>query len=224
MFARGVQKTGVIRINPAVQIHQCEDEQKNECFVLMHPLRKDDVFPADLSKEQMVDLFFPKTTSDMAKSLSNVTSAFYGVMLESTGKVVGMENINPISQDFFYKLGTVKTQLTRADVGDRYTLPADARGVVIMLVSAIYNASPEYTFNIKKFSEDACEIELTGEDRYLRITKKLGISEHLQWPVLHRFMQGINDELQAGTDIKSEMLKAEDNGDCHERYTITRKR
>lgn len=225
-FQQAEPKKKVIRINQDVQIHKCDmvstDKIKNDCFMLMKPLRGDDVFPKDLSKEKMVELFFPKTSSDMAQSLSNVTSAFYGIMLQETGKIIGIENIDKVSQNFFYSLGKTKTILTKKDIQGKYDIPSDARGVVILFVSAIYNASPEYKFDIKKFDADHCEIELNGMDRYLRITKTLGISQHLQWPVLHRFMQGINDELQAGVQVKSEMLKEKDDGECHERFTITR--
>jgi hypothetical protein len=211
----------VVAINPSVQVHKCD---QNECYILMHRMREGDVFPESISKEKMIELFFPKTTSDMAESLSGVTSAFYGVMLQSTGKVIGMDNIDSVSQDFFYNLGKLKTKLTSDAVDGKYDLPKDARGVVILLVSAIYNASPEYRFDIKRFSEEHCEIELHGVDRYHRITRALGFEDKLQWPVLHRFMEGISDEMKADVDVKSEMLKINDSSECHERFTVTKRR
>jgi len=218
----------LVAINPSVQIHKCEmtedtHQTKNECFILMHKLRKDDVFPENLSKEKMIELFFPQTTNDMALALSSVTSAFYGVMLETCGKVVGFDNIDNISKDFFYKLGRAKSKATGEAIDGKFNIPKDARGVVILLVSAIYNASPEYKFQIKQFSEEHCEIELRGVDRYYRITKALNIDKNLQWPVLHRFMEGISDEIHANVNIKSEMLSVGQSGECHEKFTLRKR-
>lgn len=227
LMVKQPKQTALTVLHPNVKMHQCviegSDQTKNECFVLVHQLRKDDVFPEALDRDEMVKLFFPKTSADMALSLSNVTSAFYGIMLETCGKVVGFDNIDSVSRDFFYNLGRVKTKLTKESVNGSYEIPKDARGVVILLVSAIYNASPEYKFNIKQFDKEHCEIELQGADRYYRITKILNIEKKLQWPVLHRFMEGIGDELSADVNVKSEMLSVQDNGECHERFTIKRR-
>lgn len=73
------------------------------------------------------------------------------------------------------------------------------------------------------FDKDFTQIDLKGADRYLRVAKSMGFSEKLEWPVLHRFMEGIRDELKADVDIKSEMLSAKDNGECHERFTMRKK-
>lgn len=211
-----------------VRIHQgkitdSSGAKTNDCYILLQELRKDDVFPSTISKEKMIELFFPKNSSDLALSLSNATSAFYGIMLETCGKSIGFENVNKISKDFFYKLGRVKTKVTKESIAGQFEIPNDARGVVILLVSAIYNASPEYKFEIKQFNQDVCEISLRGIDRYYRITNLLGIKKHLQWPVLHTFMEGIKDELSADVDIKSEMISIKDTGECHERFLVKRR-
>ena len=227
MFSGTFRKI-ILNTGRNIKVHKCNivDDIKNtnQCYVLMRPLREHDTFTDSFDNKKMVELFFPETTSEMAQSLSNVTSAFYGIMLESTGKIIGMENIDKVSKDFFYNLGKVKTRLTNDAIAGKYEIPKDARGVVILLVSAIYNASPEYKINVREFTENSCEIDLTGSDRYYRITKALGMNNHLEWPVLHRFMEGINDEMQANTEIKSEMLDVKDNGECHERFTIQRRR
>ena len=218
----------IVAINSSVRISKCEiidssNPKTNECYILMKELRTEDIFPEDLSKEKMIELFFPETSKDMTLALSNVTSAFYGIMLQTCGSIVGMENIDKVSKDFFYNLGKVKSKLTTEATQGKYEIPKDARGVVILLVSAIYNASPEYKFHIKHFSKDHCEIELRGADRYYRITKALGINDKLEWPVLHRFMEGIRDEIQADVDVKSEMLSIKDSGECHERFTMSKR-
>src|ERR1700722_5503212 len=68
----------IVAINSSVKINKCEmidgNQTKNECYILMHELRKEDIFQEGLSKEKMIQLFFPNTSKDMALSLSNVTS------------------------------------------------------------------------------------------------------------------------------------------------------
>lgn len=195
----------------------------NECYALMKPLRKDDLFHKDLSQEQMIRILFPKAAPELVLSLSNVTAVFYGNMLQTIGNDIGMDKIDQVSKNFFYNLGKTLGKITKAATEGQYDLPKDARGITIALITAIYKASPEYKFQITHFNPDHCEIELKGDDRYLRVAKQMGFSEKLEWPVLHRFMEGIRDELKADIDVKSEMLVAEDSGKCHERFTMKKK-
>lgn len=219
--------TRIIHPAQGVQLHKCvmtyDTGEEQSCYVLMKKLRKDDTYIQTFDRQKMIDLFFPKTTSEMAESLSNVTSAFYGIMLENTGQYIGMDHVDFMSRGFFYKLGRTKARLTKEGIADRFTIPEDARGVVILLVSAIYNASPEYKFHVRAFSEDRCEIDLTGVDRYYRITRAMGMHKRLEWPVLHRFVEGLNDELKANSQVKSEMISINENAECHERFIITRR-
>lgn len=217
----------IIAINSQVQNHKrnliTSNETNNECWILMRELRKDDVFPTELNKEEMIKLLFPKTSPELVLSLSNVTAVFYGNMLQTCGNVIGMDNIDKVSNDFFYTLGKTIAKITTNATENQYDVPKDARGVAVVLITAIYKASPEYKFQVIHFDKDHCEIELKGADRYLRITKALGFSDKLGWPVLHRFMEGIRDELKADVDVKSEMLSAEDSGECHERFTMRKR-
>lgn len=215
-----VKINNVVAINSQVSIN----ETNNQCYMLMQELRKHDISHKDLNNKELVKILFPKTAPDLVLSLSNVTAVFYGNMLLTIGSSIGMDNIDKVSKDFFYNLGKTLANITINATKDQRELPKDARGVVIALITAIYKASPEYKFEVTHFDKDFSQIELKGDDRYLRVAKNLGFSEKLEWPVLHRFMEGISDELKANVDVKSEMLLAEDSGKCHERFTMTKKK
>jgi hypothetical protein len=195
----------------------------HECYKLVNSLRKDDVFPEELSQEEMINILFPKNAPELALSLSNVTAVFYGNMLQTIGNQIGMDNIDKVSKDFFYNLGKTLGKITINAMDGKCELPKDARGVTMALMTAIYKASPEYKFNVTHFDKDHSTIELKGDDRYLRVTKQLGFSDKLEWPVLHRFLEGASEELKANVDVKSEMLLAEDSGKCHERFTMKKR-
>ncbi len=193
----------------------------HECYDLIADIRRYDGFPVGPSEKELVNLFFPKTVSDLTKDLSNVTSAFYGVFLESLIGVVADGEIDAISKKFFYRLGRLKTAAIVTQHGAHPIIPQDARGIAIILISAIYNASPEYNFTISHYAEDKCVITLTGKDRYYRISKQLGIDDLLAWPTLTPFFEGINDELNVGCDITPLIRKLTADGGCDIEYKIT---
>ncbi len=197
--------------------------QTDECYKLMRELRKDDICHKDLNNRELVKILFPKTAPDLALSLSNVTAVFYGTMLQTIGNSIGMDKIDQVSKDFFYNLGQTLGKITKSSTSGQYNLPNDARGIAIALITAIYKASPEYKFEVTHFHKDFTQIDLKGADRYYRIAKSMGFENKLEWPVLHCFMEGINDELKADVDVKSEMLSIKDSGECHERFTMRKK-
>ncbi|MFT3741855.1 MAG: hypothetical protein QM752_04160 [Gammaproteobacteria bacterium] len=88
------------------------------------------------------------------------------------------------------------------------------------MVSAIYNASPEYGFQILQYTPAQSEFFLSGSDRYFRITKSIGMKKNLKWPVLHAFMEGIRDELSIEASIHSEMITANESGECLSHYLL----
>ncbi len=224
MIRFNAQKTlhNVANVHPLLK-NQAKFIQADDCYKLMRELRKDDICHKDLNNEELVKILFPKTASDLTLSLSNVTAVFYGTMLEVVGRGIGMDKIDQVSKDFFYNLGKTLGKITINATDGQLELPRDARGVTIALITAIYKASPEYKFEVSHFNKDHCQIDLNGADRYLRVTKSMGLDKKLEWPVLHRFMEGISDELKADVNIKSEMLLAEDSGKCHERFTMRKK-
>jgi len=192
----------------------------HECCDLVADIRRYDYFPTGPSEKDLVNTFFPKTVSDLANDLSNVTSAFYGIFLELLIDVVGHNKIDPISKKFFYRLGRMKTAAVLDNFSEHPILPKDARGIAIILISAIYNASPEYNFSIMHYSAEKCVITLTGKDRYFRISSQLGIDELLSWPTLTPFFEGINDELELNCTITPVIRKLAADGSCNIEYNI----
>ena len=165
----------------------------------LEPLRGNDSFPSINLKHEIIDLFFPQNTSELTQNLSNVTSAFYGLLLKNIGEEIGNENIDLQSKKLFYQLGKLKT-LQALEMNPK--LERNARSFAIVLISAIYNASPEYIFTIEKYTKKNTTIILTGVDRYLRILTELEIAQYVTFPTLLPFLQAINDTLEINCEIE----------------------
>ena len=81
-----------------------------------------------------------------------------------------------------------------------------------VIVSAIYNASPEYVFEIIELSPNKTIFKLDGIDRYLRILSQLDIEHHITFPVLIPFMEGIKNALDLDCKIEFEsVINKEEN-------------
>lgn len=172
---------------------------KQNLLTNLESLRGNDIFPSDPLKEEIIDLFFPQNTSELTQNLSNVTGAFYGLLLKNIGEEIGYENIDLHSKKLFYQLGKLKT-LQALEMNPK--LERNAKAFAIVLISAIYNASPEYIFTIEKYTEKNTTITLTGVDRYLRILTELKIAEYVTFPTLLPFLQAINDTLEINCEIE----------------------
>lgn len=181
---------------------------KNNLIKDMHFIRGNDVYLTQELKNLCIESFFPENTAELVLDLSNVTSAFYGLALKNINELYGGDSANSISEKIFYDLGRIKTQQCKLKLEN---FPNDTRAFAFVLVSAIYNASPEYVFEVLQFSPERTEVKLEGVDRYLRILSQLGIDQHIKFPTLIPFMNGIKDELQLSCkiDFQSEINKVE---------------
>jgi|GEM_PF-1132836 len=183
---------------------------KNPLMEDMHFIRKNDVYLTKEIEEVCRDSFFPKTTLELALNLSNVTSSFYGLALKNVIEQYGESAANAISEKIFYDLGRIKTQQCKSKLQD---FPNDTRAFAYVIVSAIYNSSPEFIFEIIQFSSSVTEIKLNGVDRYLRVLSQLEIDQYIKYPTLNPFMDGIRDELQldCNIDFQSDMINKTKN-------------
>lgn len=172
----------------------------------LEPARGNDVFPCNDLKEEIIDVFFPKSVFDLTQNLSNVTSAFYGLMLKTIGEEIGYEKIDLHSKKLFYQLGKLKT-IQALEMNPK--LEKNTKSFAIVLISAIYNASPEYNFNIEKYTDENTIITLTGVDRYLRVLTELGIDNYVTFPTLLAFVEGIKDALNLNCKIEYNFEKLE---------------
>lgn len=194
----------------------------NACYEQVMTLRREDKFPEGLDQNEVINVFFPNTVADLTTDLSTVTSAFYGVMLQSCLKFISEDSIDAISKEFFYRLGKIKTNGALQQADGKIEFPRDTRGVVLVLIAAIYNASPEYQFEVPQYTSAKSVIILKGKDRYFRIASTLGINHLFEWPTLLPFFKGISDELGVNLETRANIKKLEKNGVCDIEYTITK--
>lgn len=185
----------------------------------IHLVRGKDIYLTQEIENVCVKSFFPENTTELVLDLSNVTSAFYGLALKNIVEIYGESSANLISEKIFYDLGRIKTQQCKSKLQD---FPNDTRGFAYVIVSAVYNASPEYTFEIIKFSPDETEIKVDGIDRYLRILSQLEIDQYIKFPTLIPFMKGIKDELQLDCkiDFQSDINKSENKTTTTYKFSI----
>lgn len=195
-------------------------DTKIQLMESLHSFRINDLFHDDNLKNEIITTFFPKNINELVGDLSNVTSAFYGLLLKIIGEHYGNESINDISMKLFYELGKLKTTQAMEKMNN---FPMDTRAYPIILISAIYNASPEYSFEIKNYTKQESIIELSGIDRYHRITSDLSINKHLSWPTLKGFIDGITDSLKinclAHVNLKS--MKDDNTTICEYKFTLS---
>jgi len=185
----------------------------------LHLIRNKDEYLEKEIEKVCNDTFFPKSTLELTLDLSNVTSAFYGLALKNIIELVDANAANIISEKIFYDLGRIKTQQCKTKY---QSLPDDTTAFAFVVISAIYNASPEYSFNIIKLSPKNTSIKLEGIDRYLRILTQLKIDQHIKFPTLIPFMKGIKDELQLDCEIdyEIEINKPENKTSTTYKFTI----
>jgi hypothetical protein len=183
-------------------------------------LRDRDRFHADQDRAALLETFFPDTTTDLVLDLSKVTSLFYGLLLQVTRDRFGAAEVDQISRELFYRLGRMKSRATRSERDQQYPFHGDARDLVTVLISAIYDASPEYEFVVEQYEPDVCVVMLAGADRYYRAASSLGIAHLLTWPALEPFFHGINDELGLQCRVRSELLAIETDARLRVRYVF----
>lgn len=185
-------------------------------------LRPHDRFHSAQDPEQLLGTFYPPTPDDLALDLSRVTSLFYGIMLEVAAEQVGPHAVDAMSRALFYRLGRMKAQATRSERAQQYAFSGDVRDLVTILISAIYNASPEYVFHVERYDADECRVLLGGVDRYYRAARELGLVQLLRWPTLTPFFEGIRDELAISCEIDAQLIAVEPESRLRARYVFRR--
>lgn len=168
-------------------------KEKTTLFEELHPLRGSDQYPSQEIKERLIDLYLPVSVSDLAVNLSNITSQFYALQLQSIGEQYGVNEIRLQSEKLFYKLGKVKAEQALAKDPN---MDRDCRSLILVAISAIYTSSPEYKFQVEEYTPDYAVIELRGVDRYHRAAKQYKIDQYISFPTLVAFLDGIKDYLQ----------------------------
>jgi CRP-like cAMP-binding protein len=182
-------------------------------------IRASDTYPDEEVKAALVDKTFPKSAEDMTLKLSNVTAAFYGLMLKHVGLRFGPQEIDRLSRSVFRELGRLKT---REALESAIELPRDARAPIVVFITAVHSASPEYNFHVLEYSADVAAVRVFGISRYDRIAKKLDIEQHLTWPELTPFFEGIAEELNIDCAIETDLKDLGEGGkyDCIYKFAL----
>ena len=79
-------------------------------YAEMQGIRAKDTYPDEEVKAYLVEKTFPKSAEEMTLKLSNVSAAFYGLMLAHIGDRFGWREADAISKAVFKKLGQLKTR------------------------------------------------------------------------------------------------------------------
>lgn len=185
-------------------------------------MRGEDRFHPKQDAERLLRAFYPESPRQLALDLSTVTSLFYGILLQVASEQVGPQAVDALSRALFYRLGRAKAGATRVERAHRHPFFGDARDLITVLISAIYNASPEYVFQVERYDAEQCSVLLSGVDRYYRAARELGLVELLRWPALHPFFEGIRDELGIACSVESQLLAVEPEARLRVRYVFRR--
>jgi len=185
----------------------------------MQNIRAKDVYPNEEVKAFLVEKTFPKSAEDMTLKLSNVTAAFYGLTLANVGERFGWKEADAVSKSVFRRLGQLKTK-EALELG--IDLPRDARAPVLVFITAVHSASPEYNFEVFEYLPDETTIRVFGISRYDRIAKALNIERHLTWPELLPFFEGAAEELGIKCKVHGELKELGEHGRYECFYRIVR--
>lgn len=182
-------------------------------------IRSQDVYPDEEVKAHLVDKTFPKSAEEMTLRLSNVSAAFYGLMLKHVGERFGWGEVDKLSKAVFRDLGRLKT---REALENGIDVPRDCRALAVVFITAVHSASPEYNFNVFEYLPDNMVIRVFGVSRYDRIAKMLDIEQHLNWPELIPFFEGIAEELGLKCRVEGDLQELGEGGryDCTYRATL----
>jgi CRP-like cAMP-binding protein len=184
----------------------------------MQNIRAKDVYPDEEVKAFLVEKTFPKSAEDMTLKLSNVTAAFYGLTLANVGERFGWKEADAVSKAVFRKLGQLKT---KEALGLGVDLPRDARAPVLVFITAVHSASPEYNFEVLEYLPDEATVRVFGISRYDRIAKALDIERHLTWPELLPFFEGAAEELGVKCKVQGELKELGEQGRYECIYRVT---
>ncbi|HEY1164926.1 MAG TPA: hypothetical protein VGE90_07150 [Chitinophaga sp.] len=181
-----------------------------ETYRQLAAFRSEDAYLPEMDWELLVADFFPPTITDVVQNLSNTTAAFYGLMLKEAGNRFGTKIMDELSKATLYALG----KRTAGNItGNKPGLEKDARGIAVVAVAAIYNASPEYSFEFLQFEPQEVKMLIKGVDRYHRIAQQLDIGSWLTSPI-SAFVQGINDGMSLPYRTSCELKSINEQSHC----------
>jgi len=145
----------------------------------------------------------------MTLKLSNVSAAFYGLLLAHVGDRFGWREADAISKSVFRRLGQLKTR-EALELG--VDIPKDSRAPALVFITAVHSASPEYNFEVFEYLPEETVIRVFGVSRYDRIAKKLDIERYLTWPELIPFFEGAAEEMGVSCMVDGDLKQLGEEG------------
>lgn len=182
-----------------------------DTYQQMWKLRGDDHYLPEMNIENVINSFFPNSIENLVLELSNITASFYGLLLQQALHLQGENFVETLSQATFYQLGKLKAQQALSKNQNIYK---DARGIAVVILSAIFTSSPEFKIQVIRFEASEVRLYVTGVDRYHRIAKMLGIEEKISWPTVQPFILGIRDFLGIDCIINTKIIRLDSNSQC----------
>ena len=188
-------------------------------YAELQGIRAKDIYPDEEVKAQLVEKTFPKSAEEMTLKLSNVSAAFYGLLLQDVGSRYGWAEVDVLSKSVFTNLGPLKTAEAK-ELG--VDVPEDSRAPAVVFITAVHSASPEYNFEVLEYLPEETSIRVFGVSRYDRIAKKLDIEEHLTWPELIPFFEGVAAEMGIDCKVEGDLKELGEGGryECIYRFTL----
>ncbi|NIG55080.1 hypothetical protein [Chitinophaga sp. Cy-1792] len=180
-------------------------------------LRKNDKYHPDMDAAGIQQQYAPENVAALALSLSDITAAFYGILLQQADRISGNHVADALSQTLLYQLGYNKGHRVTEN---HLSLQHDARGAIEVIIATILTASPEFSFSVETYAADAVMFKLTGHDRYHRIARQLDIINILEWPVVLPFFNGVCAAVAPGYTTTPLHIDVDDDSACDYTFII----
>lgn len=185
--------------------------EKKLLLTELRAIRNNDQYLNESIRKTLIDNFFPSDTKDLVESMSNVTAAFYGLLIKDVADSFGTNHARDMSEKLFRSMGKIKAEQA---LGKMPALPRNTKAFIIVFIFTVYTSSPGYSFSIEKYSDKHSILRVTGTDRYHKICEALKITHMLNSPPALPFLNGINDALGLGATIDLKFSSCDENSKC----------
>ncbi|QJB38478.1 hypothetical protein HF324_11620 [Chitinophaga oryzae] len=174
-------------------------------------LRNKDSYHPDMDAAAVFNRYFPGNLPQLMLGMSEITASFYGLLLQQAVALEGPDMAEALSSSLIYTLGKNKA----GRIMETYPLlERDARGVLEVIIAAIFTASPEFNFEVNSYSAAEVVFTIRGTDRYHRISQQLQMTHLLKWPVILPFLEGIRDVAAPGWKVTALASAVDENSNC----------
>ncbi|MGN7824614.1 hypothetical protein ACTJJB_31110 [Chitinophaga sp. 22536] len=180
-------------------------------------LRNKDSYHPDMDAAAVFSRYSPGNLQQLMQGMSEITASFYGLLLQQAVALNGPDMAEALSSSLIHTLGRNKA----ARIMEAYPLlERGPRGVIEVVIAAIFTASPEFTFEVNSYAAAEVVFTVRGTDRYHRISQRLQITHLLKWPVILPFLEGIRDVAAPGWKVATVASAVDENSNCEYVFRI----